>query len=134
MIPVAKSALQTAEEDYPDLAAPRGTRYKGQVVGHWRYAFDRGSVRLAQWSGECEAPTAYWIEGGTQTIVTGEGSIGEAPESIALGWLPGGRGAVYLGEGACGGRGDPPGIYAFTAPGRGTLLFETPRFASVEMW
>ena len=134
MDPVAEASVLTSEGEYPQLPAPHGTRYKGMVVGHWRFSFGRDSVRLAQWSGECEAPTAYWIEGGTQTIVTGEGSIGQAPESIALGWMPDGTAAVYLGEGACGGRGDPPGIYLFSGPGEGTLLFETPRYASVEMW
>ena len=33
----------------------------------------RGGAMLAQWSGECEAPTAYWVDlNGTERIVTGE--------------------------------------------------------------
>lgn len=123
------------EEEKPDLRVPPGGRYKGMAAGSWRYAVEGpGAAVLGQWSGECEVPHAFWIEPGrVAVLITGGAKVGDGPESIALGWA--GRTAfAFLGEGACGGRGDPPGIYAFDSPGEGTLIYRTPRFAQVDMW
>jgi hypothetical protein len=108
----------------------------GEPLGHWRYAYGSPSgVTLAQWSGECEVPTAYWIdESGTARIVTGERSVSHAPESLALGWSPDQRAVLFLPQGACGGSGSPPGIYLYSAPGVGRLIFETEPASSADMW
>lgn len=123
----------------PSLRPPeeaRGPVPGSGYSGRWRYAYERlDGVVLAQWSGECEVPTAYWREpGGRPEIVTGGHDLGRAPESFALGWAPDGRAVVQLWDGYCGTGGDPPGIYAFRSPGARTLLFETPPHASADMW
>lgn len=119
----------------PQIALPP-TQGNSEPLGHWRYAYSSPSgVTLAQWSGECEVPTAYWIDGsGTARIVTGERSLRHAPESVALGWSPDQRAVLFLPQGACGGSGSPPGIYLYTAPGVGRLIFETGPALSVDMW
>jgi hypothetical protein len=127
---------ENRQEVEPELPIPaEAPRIKGMLVGHWRYAIPSpsGDV-LGQWSGECEVPTAYWITGGELRIITGEYEQGEAPDSTALGWSEDGRAFAYLGEGFCGDRGDPPGIYSFTSPGAGELLYQTPKYAQVQMW
>lgn len=115
----------------PDLPPP----YVG-AAGHWRYQLfpGFGTASLAQWSGECEVPTAFWIDAnGTQTIITGEESIADAPTSVALGWTPDGDALVLLPEGHCGGTHDGgPGIYAFSRPGDGRVVYPTDGLA--EMW
>ena len=121
----------------PQLASPP-TRddQNGEPLGHWRYAYGlQSGVTLAQWSGECEVPTAYWIdESGTARIVTGERSVSHAPESLALGWSPDRRAVVFLPQNACGSSGSPPGVYLYSAPGVGRLIFETEPRSSVDMW
>lgn len=83
--------------------------------GYWRDAYlapDR-HVLLAQWSGECEIPIAFFVdaESGELRPVTGEADWREAPESIALGWSRDGRARVRLLKGACGSGFDKPGVY-----------------------
>jgi hypothetical protein len=121
----------------PQLASPPTQRHRnGEPLGHWRYAYRSSSgVTLAQWSGECEVPTAYWIdESGTARIVTGERSVTHAPESLALGWSPDQRAVLLLPQGTCGGGANPPGIYLYSAPGVGRLIFETQPASSADMW
>jgi hypothetical protein len=117
----------------PDLEPPPGSRVQGRVAGHWRYAFEGPSgVLLAQWSGECESPNAFWIEPDEDPVlVTGGKKVAAGPESIALGWV-GDTAYAYLGLGMCGSAGDPPGIYGFNSPGAGNLIYATR--GRVDMW
>ncbi len=119
----------------PDLPIPVGARYRGVPAGRWRYIVPGpGDVSLAQWSGECEVPTAFWAEGSEAVVLaTGQAKLG-GPESIALGWDADGTAFAHLREGYCGGAADPPGIYAFNAPGEGRLIYRTPSGARVDMW
>ena len=137
LLPVERKEARSLiyEESAPDLPPPPGTKQRGEIVGHWRYAYTspQGNT-LAQWSGECEVPTAYWRTGTEQEIVTGGLKLKGAPESLALGWSRAGEALVLLGEGYCGFAGDPPGVYAFSAPGEGRLIFETKRGARADMW
>jgi hypothetical protein len=95
--------------------------------GHWRYALESPSgLTLAQWSGECEVPTAYWIDqAGTARIVTGESDLSTAPASLALGWSNSGEAIVLVSSGSCGGTADLPGIYLYSSPGSGRLVHST---------
>jgi hypothetical protein len=140
LVPVSAAEARVViydEGKEPQLAPPpaKGGQ-NSEPLGHWRYAYSSPSgVTLAQWSGECEAPTAYWIdESGTARIVTGERSVTHAPESLALGWSPDQRAVLFLPEGACSGSGNPPGIYLYSTPGVGKLIFETDRASSARMW
>jgi hypothetical protein len=120
----------------PDLAPPAGSEYRGEPMGHWRYTIaGPDGASLAQWSGECENPTAYWIDpDGSQHIITGETSLrGSPPASKILGWGANGDAFAWVGAG-CGTALDPAGIYSFTAPGEMELVFETDSYASVEMY
>jgi PASTA domain len=139
LVPVSAGEARVVlydEGKEPQLAPPTQGGQDGEPVGHWRYAYGSPwGVTLAQWSGECEAPTAYWIdESGTPRIVTGERSVTHAPESLALGWSPDQRAVIFLPQGACGGSGNPPGIYLYSAPGVGRLIFETEPASSADMW
>jgi hypothetical protein len=115
----------------PDLPPPEGT-----AGGHWRFQLfpDMGTASLAQWSGECEVPHAFWIDGdGTATVITGEETTADAPTSFALGWSPDGEALVQLPEGHCGSTYDGrPGIYRFARPGDGRLVYAIDGLA--EMW
>jgi hypothetical protein len=139
LVPVARKKAQAMMYEGglpPDLEPPPGTKHPTRgVVGHWRYAYRSPSgVLLGQWSSECEVPFAYWIEpDGDARIITGEDDLSEAPESIALGWS-GFRAIVLLPKGACGSSADPPGIYAFTSPGAGRLVYEISGYSSADMW
>jgi hypothetical protein len=134
--PVSKSHAKARmyQEPRPDLPSPPGS-----TGGDWRFAFasPAGGDVLAQWSGECETPTAYWIDGqGTERIVTGEQSLADAPESFALGWAPDGDALVFLPRGVCGSGSSRPGIYRFAAPAEGRLIHPTGGWigAAAEGW
>jgi hypothetical protein len=108
------------------------------MAGHWR--FDANDSRnydrvMAQWSGECEVPIAFFVDLDERdpVPVTGEDDPADAPESLALGWNKLGRAAVLLPEGACGGSVRPGGVL-FRDPGRARLLVRTPRHAAARMW
>ncbi len=112
--------------------APDGTtrtlvRAGGRGGGHWRFAYASpdGSTLLAQWSGECEVPTAFRvpIEGGDPVTLTGE-SLAEAPNSTALGWSPDGRAIAYLpADPGCGSGIPVSGIYLVAADGTPELVY-----------
>jgi hypothetical protein len=82
--------------------------------GSWWWAAPSPDGRwvLAQWSGECEVPTAYLIPtaGGEPEPVLA-GADGLLPESSALGWTPDGRAVIGAGAGDCGNAAEAPGIY-----------------------
>jgi hypothetical protein len=124
LVPVSAEQARAVlydEGPEPPLASPEGGS------GHWRYAIDSPSgIRLAQWSGECEVPTAYWIAGDAPPrIVTGETDLAKAPESLALGWSSGGEAVVLVGGGTCGVQSEGPGIYLYARPGDGRLVVAT---------
>jgi hypothetical protein len=80
------------------------------ATGRWRYAVPSPDGRwvLAQWSGECEVPTAYLlrVEGGPARPV-----FDHASESSAAGWSSDGRAVVALWPGSCGSAAEQPGTY-----------------------
>ena len=78
----------------------------GAKVGHWAKAYlsPDGKTFLAQWSAECEVPTAFFIpaSGGAPRAVTGEADWTKAPPSFADGWTEDGRAIVETWRGDCG--------------------------------
>jgi hypothetical protein len=121
----------------PSLPPPPGAfGPDGGVAGRWRYAVESSSgAILAQWSGECEVPMAYWIdERGTEELVTGESDISMAPESLGLGWTANGRAVVFLPKGACGSGAGSPGIYLYSSPGVGHLVYQARDGSFVDSW
>jgi hypothetical protein len=112
--------------DVPLPAVPPGRA----LTGHWRWAVPspRRDVRLAQWSGECEVPAAFFVgaDGVPHSVLGGDWL--DAPNTSAIGWLPDGRALVDVAgpEAGCG-RGSPePGVYAIDPH-----TFERTRFAAV---
>ena len=107
----------------------------GRIHGHWIYVKVSPNTRrlLAQWSGECEVPTAFLVEGRTVHPFGAETYAG-APESGALGWLRDGKAVVHFPVGACGGSFRRPGTYVVARSGKPQLVVATGRFASVAMW
>jgi hypothetical protein len=82
-------------------------------VGHWAWAAlsPDGRTFAAQWSGECEIATAFFVSTGEKPRpVTGEADWGRSPESTVYGWTRNGRAIVRLGKEACG-RSGSPGIF-----------------------
>lgn len=125
LVPVTEEeALDRAFDEGPESSLPPPP---DDPTGHWRYAIETvPAAVLAQWSGECEVPVAYWIEGGDTEIVTGGMDSSAAPSSLALGWSANGEAIVQVSQGACGGTTDDPGIYRYAAPGSGRLVLSTP--------
>jgi hypothetical protein len=107
----------------------------GQIHGHWVYASVSPDTHqlLAQWSGECEVPTAFLVQG-RKARPFGSATYAGAPESDALGWLRDGRAVVHFPVGACGGSFRRPGTYVVARPGKPRLVVATGRFTSVAMW
>jgi hypothetical protein len=120
-----------------DLRRPIGSRYEGMVSGHWRFALPspNGGTYLAQWSGECEVPTAYFARPRARPVpVVGPPVVEYVPESFGLGWTADGRAIVLLPQGACGGSMETPGVYLFSAPNAGNLLHAVGRWRGAAMW
>jgi hypothetical protein len=86
-------------------------------IGRWVKLFlsNDGKTWLAQWSGECEVQSTYFIpaRGGKPRPVTGH----ETDESVALGWALHNRARVLLPRPACGSRYRRPGIYLIDRQG-----------------
>jgi hypothetical protein len=97
-----------------------------RVSGHWLDVWPSpdGKLLLAQWSGECEIPTAFFItlDDGSMRVVTHHRDWTTAPESEALGWRPDGLALVRLGRGLCGTGASRPGVYAIDPAGGSTFL------------
>jgi hypothetical protein len=124
LVPVTEEeANDRAYDEGPEPSLPPPP---DEPAGRWRYAIETvPAAVLAQWSGECEVPVAYWIEGGDTEIVTGGLDPSAAPSSLALGWSDD-EAIVQVSQGACGGTTDDPGIYRFSAPGSGRLVYPVP--------
>jgi hypothetical protein len=128
--------LHVADREAIDIPTPPGMIVNGKPSGHWRFAIlsPDGNRILAQWSGECEVPIAYVVtlQSGPPVPVTGESS--NVSESIALGWTRGDRALIWLPSGACAPGARQPGVYAFDASGRASLVTSLPRFGLARMW
>ena len=109
----------------PSSGTPAASR------GHWRSALlsPDGRRVLAQWSGECEIPTAFIVEiaTGASRPVTGERDERAAgtPNSIGLAWADDHTALVVLPGGACGLGTQPPGLYAVAVGQPPRLLHRT---------
>jgi hypothetical protein len=125
--------------DEHGMGLPRPTSNGKPLAGHWRYeAFDPHYADrvLAQWSGECEVPTAFFVDldEGDVEPATGEADPAKAPESSALGWTIRGQAVVFLPRGACGPGAERPGISLFRDAGDGRLVVATPPQSLARMW
>lgn len=114
------SGPRWVEEDAPDEpgadvmlpSVPAGTT----LTGHWRWTVRSpvGDVRLAQWSGECEIPVAFFVDpdGAIRHVLGGDWL--DAPNTTGLGWLPDGRALVAVAspDPGCGTGSPEPGVYA----------------------
>jgi hypothetical protein len=106
----------------------------GRIHGHWVYVLvSRDHRLLAQWSGQCEIPTAFVIEG-RQVRPLGAARYADAPESVGLGWLRNGSAVIHFPLGACGGSFRTPGVYVVPRSGKPRLVLPTRRLTSVAMW
>jgi hypothetical protein len=102
-------------------------------LGRWTWAefSETGTAILAQWSGECESPSAYLIVGRHIRPYGGSDTV----ESVPLGWLPNGRAVVSFWSGVCGAGIPSPGVYAVPRRGRPELLRRSGRPApALAMW
>ena len=93
-------------------------KYAGQG-GHWYWAAlsPDGSRFVAQWSGDCEVPNAFFVSlgGGKPIPVTGESDWTKSPDTMAYGWTTDGRAIVFIPtRPACGTGIFRPGIYLVT--------------------
>jgi hypothetical protein len=130
--------LHVADGRAIHLPTPPGMTVDGEPSGHWRFALlaPDGNHILAQWSGECEIPTAYLftMQAGAAVPVTGATARDATPESFALGWTCDDRALVVLPEGACGNGINRPGVSAYDVSGRATWVTYVPRTWLARMW
>jgi hypothetical protein len=133
------AAARLSGHDEPGIDLPAPESGGKPMDGHWRYRTPdpryEGRV-LAQWSGECEVPTAFFVDAdeGEALPVTGETDPATAPESFAEGWTKRGQAVVFLPEGACGPGAPTPGISLFRTAGKGRLVVATKPQSFVRMW
>ncbi len=123
LVPVAADEARAVFDNEGPGLPPSNISASGQV----RYTVESPSgITLLefQWSGQCEAAMAYWIDRGSARILTGDSDPASAPESIALGWSSDGD-AIALVGGSCRPSPDQPGIYRYSAPGQGRLVAAT---------
>lgn len=138
-LPSKRAADRFTGHDQPGLHLPRPTSGGAPMAGHWRYETvdpRYGGRVLAQYSGECEVPTAFFIDldEGDVTPVTGEADPAHSPESFALGWTIRAQAVVFLPEGACGAGSEQPGVYLYRKPGEGRLAVGTAPGSFARMW
>jgi hypothetical protein len=102
-------------------------------LGHWRWALPSpdGRWALAQWSGECEVPSAHLLRPDGSELREVAGGV----ESFGLGWAPDGRAVVQLWPGLCGSGAEVPGVHLLD-PGTGELelVLELEETLSVTTW
>jgi hypothetical protein len=88
-----------------------------------------GTRLLAQWSGECDRPTAVVADSdGTHARSVGKGA------SEALGFLPGGAALVAFSAQACAGPGLSPGVYRVDGTRHALVYPLTRRVSAVALW
>jgi hypothetical protein len=109
------------------------------AVGHWDSVVPSpdGSTLLAQWSGECEIPEAFFVSlygSGARPLIP-HGRHG-GPNTTALGWSPDGRAFAFVPKSpGCGGEFDRSGVYRFDPEGEPPeLVFPTATDAYVTRW
>ncbi len=110
--------------------APEAVRVGQQFEDGFRPEENPGL--LAQRSGECEVPNAFFIDGDSVVTVDGYSHLGPASDSFALGWTNDGRAVVTLAGGACSMQFPRPGVYLLDGPGEGDLL--VPGMHAARMW
>jgi hypothetical protein len=77
---------------------------------------------VAEWSGECEVPTGFFVwAGAAARPVTGEADWAKSPESTVLGWTTDGRAIVRVAKSSCGFAG-APGLYLISPAGMRTRI------------
>ena len=121
---------------------PRTEGMTGEVLGFWRSVelSPDGAWVLAQWSGECESPTAFLLpydDGAKGTTVDGTPltSWTDAPSSVPAGWTADGRARFVVGAGACGSGLPVRGVYGVAPGGRPTVLYRaTADFPTAHAW
>lgn len=117
------------------LAGPAAVARR-RPAGYWVYARvapDRRTL-LVQWSGECESPAAFTIDGNRRLRRVGATRDG-APESRALGWSPSGRAVVDFPAGTCAaGYRHGAGVYSLGSHGALRLIVRTKAGQQVAFW
>lgn len=112
----AKATSTVRGDSYTVVLKPAGP------LGRWVKLFlsPDGKTWLAQWSGECEVQTAYFIPagGGEPRPVTGHAS----DESTALGWASHNRARILVPRAACGSQFRRSGIYLVDRHGHATFV------------
>jgi hypothetical protein len=99
-----------------DGTPPKLPEPAAEGPGHWRYAFAARDGRvLAQWSGECELPTAYLVDGGRPVALS---TGGAHVESVALGMSLDGSPVVLFPVPGCGTGSVRTGVHVLDAAGR----------------
>jgi hypothetical protein len=118
---------RTSDGGWTTVVGPLLRPDRNVDIGFWRSVrlSPDGLTLLAQWSGECEVPIAFFVDVGDRQPrpVTGERRWYNAPESIAVGWARDGRARVKLPQGACGVGAEKPGVY-LVDPRTGRATFE----------
>jgi hypothetical protein len=113
----AKPAATTVHGDsYTVVLKPAGAN------GHWVKLLLSPDAKtwLAQWSGDCEVQTAYFVpaHGGKARPVTGHAS----DESLALGWAAHNRARILVPGTACGSQFRKPGVYLVDREGNAAFV------------
>ncbi len=133
----AAATLETVVDGARTVLAPAPDADWEIPSGHWRLLIPSpdGRAYLGQWSGECEVPTAIWMEDGASVPIVGL-PLAEAPDSHALGWTAIGEAVVLLaGVAPCGQGAPEPGLYLAADPATLTLLYPIGHEdATVHMW
>jgi hypothetical protein len=98
----------------------------GAKAGHWAKAYlsPDGRTFLAQWSAECEVPSAFLVpvRGGVPRLATGEADWTKAHPSVADGWTEDGRAIVEVWPGDCGPGAKGAKIYLVAQDGARTAI------------
>lgn len=135
LAPQFQEGVDLIAERYLDIERPIDAPVD---TGFWAFALTSptGSAVLAQWSGECESLTAFFIEGDglEPRPVTGQRGLTRAPSSSVLGWASDGDAYVFLGQGGCGSGSPSTGVYRYRGVGDGELAIPVPDPRGVRMW
>jgi hypothetical protein len=103
--------------------------------GRWVAAFRSpdDETLLAQWSGECEIPVAYFVPLDTRKPRPVVPPVRGTPlETVAVGWDEDGRAGVFFAGGVCGQGDERPGLYLVALDG--DREFVTDDVAEMERW
>jgi hypothetical protein len=122
---------QVLRDNGPNLDLPP---FPGGPDGHaegfwvWSSTSPDGRTALAQWSGECESQSAWFVSGGHDPRPVARAADGTWLASFPLGWLADGRAVVVFPDAACGTPIATPGTYTVTPSGSASLLNATVPF------